>query len=250
MKRWLPGHLMVWGADGSGYIFDQRVTAKFLRDAGVWPWLTGGEPFERALIHEMVLYDGRKMSKHLGNVVDPMTVVEEWGADALRLEMLLAAAPRKPFSWTDSGVKRSYDFLVRLWRFCETWLEARDPGRPSRTIEESDRLRAQLAKACSTALRRVTEDMDALSMHRAADNAMKLLDKIRQFERRVSDKRGTVEGADREAIEAATELLLEVLAPFVPHICDELWPVAGERATTRPWPADHAVAVPTAEHAA
>ena len=74
-------------------MFDQRIVTKALRDIGPLAFLADGEPFAGCLFHEMVISDGRKMSKHLGNVVDPDALVERYGADTVRLAVLYAAAP-------------------------------------------------------------------------------------------------------------------------------------------------------------
>jgi leucyl-tRNA synthetase len=238
LERWLPGHCLIWGADGGGYVFDQRIFAKVLRDAGIWPWLEDGEPFERALLHEMVRFDGRKMSKHLGNVVEPVALMSTWGADALRLTVLLAASPRRAFVWTEGGLRRSHEFLSKLWDYATTWLGSDERRGDGEGIDTSDPLRRRLAKWCDAAQRRVSEDIESLSLHRAAHNAVELLDKIETFESRVVEQRGSVTDKDHDAIAVAVELLLELVAPFTPHICDELWAMRGddELATARPWP--------------
>jgi leucyl-tRNA synthetase len=71
LRRWLPAERLVAGADSGNFVFDQRVVTKALRDIGPLSFLEDGEPFAGCLFHEMVIADGRKMSKHLGNVVDP-----------------------------------------------------------------------------------------------------------------------------------------------------------------------------------
>ena len=79
---------------------------KALRDIGPLAFLADGEPFAGCLFHEMVISDGRKMSKHLGNVVDPDELVERYGADTVRLAVLYAARPQKTLNWSDSAVLR------------------------------------------------------------------------------------------------------------------------------------------------
>ena len=69
--RWLPCERVVAGSDSGNFVFDQRIVTKALRDIGPLAFLADGEPFAGCLFHEMVIRDGRKMCKHLGNVVDP-----------------------------------------------------------------------------------------------------------------------------------------------------------------------------------
>ena len=71
LRHWLPSERLVAGSDSGNFVFDQRIVTKALRDIGPLAFLADGEPFAGCLFHEMVIRDGRKMSKHLGNVVDP-----------------------------------------------------------------------------------------------------------------------------------------------------------------------------------
>ena len=75
LRYWLPSERVVAGSDSGNFVFDQRIVTKALRDIGPLAFLADGEPFAGCLFHEMVVSDGRKMSKHLGNVVDPDELV-------------------------------------------------------------------------------------------------------------------------------------------------------------------------------
>ena len=99
------------GSDSGNFVFDQRIVTKALRDIGPLAFLADGEPFAGCLFHEMVISDGRKMSKHLGNVVDPDELVERYGADTVRLAVLYAARPQRSLNWSDSAVLRCHRFL-------------------------------------------------------------------------------------------------------------------------------------------
>ena len=235
LQRWLPGRRIFWGADGGGYIFDQRVVTKALRDLGKLPWLTAGEPFTHALMHEMVQLDGRKMSKHLGNVVDPDSLVAEAGADAVRLAVLLAAAPRSTVTWTETGLQRARAFLERLWDYAVPRLQT---STGDASIDESDPLRRRFARWCEAATRRVTEDLEGLELHRAAENVLQLFANIEKFESRARDRRGEPDDDDWQAIGAALRLLARLLLPFAPHIGEELWTIGGSQdlACRLPWP--------------
>ncbi len=93
LRHWLPSERVVAGSDSGNFVFDQRIVTKALRDIGPLAFLGDGEPFAGCLFHEMVVSDGRKMSKHLGNVVDPDELVARYGADTVRLAVLYAARP-------------------------------------------------------------------------------------------------------------------------------------------------------------
>ena len=98
-------------------MFDQRIVTKALRDIGPLAFLADGEPFAGCLFHEMVIRDGRKMSKHLGNVVDPDELLAKYGADTVRLAILYAARPQRSLNWSDSAVLRCHRFLAQVWEF-------------------------------------------------------------------------------------------------------------------------------------
>ena len=112
LRYWLPSERVVAGSDSGNFVFDQRIVTKALRDIGPLAFLGDGEPFAGCLFHEMVISDGRKMSKHLGNVVDPDALVERFGADTVRLAVLYAARPQRTLNWSDSAVLRSHRFLT------------------------------------------------------------------------------------------------------------------------------------------
>ena len=119
LQRWLPSERLVAGADSGGFVFDQRVVTKALRDIGPFAFMEHGEPFSGCLFHEMVIADGRKMSKHLGNVVDPDELVEQYGADTVRLAVLYAAGPAKTLNWNDGALRFASRFLHSVWVYSQ-----------------------------------------------------------------------------------------------------------------------------------
>ncbi len=117
LRAWLPCERVVAGSDSGNFVFDQRTVTKALRDIGPLEFLSDGEPFAGCLFHEMVIRDGRKMSKHLGNVVDPDELVAQYGADTVRLAVLFAARAQRSLNWSDGDVKRCHRFLRQLWDY-------------------------------------------------------------------------------------------------------------------------------------
>jgi leucyl-tRNA synthetase len=237
LRSWLPVHAEVWGADGGFYLANERTLTKMLRDAGVFDYLPDGEPYVRAVMHEMVRVEGRKMSKHLGNVVDPDELVERVGADTVRLTMLHAAAPRNGIDWNEQALDYCHRIVLRLWHYARPRLEELEPAVES-SIDTSDRLRRQLARGCDTAIRKVTEDLDAFQMHKAARNVIMLLSRLEEYERAVLALRGSLEEADSEALGVALLALVQLSAPLLPHLAEELWAAAGREpfVCTAPWP--------------
>jgi leucyl-tRNA synthetase len=242
LRRWLPIRQIVWGSDAGGYLFDQRATARFLQDAGVLPQLPLGEPFVSALMHQMVQMDGRKMSKHLGNVVSPQQLIDESGADAVRFAVLAATSPAKAFSWDAQMLANARRFLDDLWTYAAPRL--REWGRINfgGALNRDDRRRRQLARWSSTALTKTAAAYDRLEMQRVASNLKLLLARIQEFERHARDRDRDCEfvnDQDRRAVVDALTKLVIALAPVAPHIAEELWEAAGndEMLSTASWPA-------------
>jgi leucyl-tRNA synthetase len=227
--RWLPAEQIVWGADAGGYMFDQRLIGKVLQDLGQLPALPDREPFAKALMHQMIRMEGRKMSKHLGNVVDPNELVGRVGADTVRLAVLYAASPGRVFNWNDQPVRYCEIFLKKLYGYAAPRLTDWSPPAVAR-IDVSDKLRRRLASWCQVACEKVTRDLERLELQRAAHNAMLLLTRIQDFERRARrrDDDDELSEGDREAVVAALLLLVQMLAPLTPHIAEELWSLAGD----------------------
>ncbi len=199
--------------------------------------LPDGEPFTRALMHQMIRLEGRKMSKHLGNVVDPDELVARVGADTVRLAVLHAAAPRNGIDWNDQALDYCHRIVVRLWHYARPRLQELAPT-VAGAIDTSDRLRRQLAKGCDTAIRKVTEDLDAFQMHKAARNVIMLLTRIEAYERAAVALRESLEEADGEALGVALLALVQLSAPLLPHLAEELWAAGGREGLVcaAPWP--------------
>jgi leucyl-tRNA synthetase len=251
LRHWLPSERVVAGSDSGNFVFDQRIVTKALRDIGPLAFLADGEPFAGCLFHEMVISDGRKMSKHLGNVVDPDELVERYGADTVRLAVLYAARPQRTLNWSDSAVLRSHRFLTQVWEFCQSRIAAAEElaaadgllaaeeggdGQPIR--DTTEHLRLKLKQWCEKAVEKITEDMEGLEMHSAARNVMRLFDRIKDYEKRVIAREGAISRADSDALIDALSVLAQLLGPLAPHLSEELWIALGheELGTQTPWP--------------
>jgi leucyl-tRNA synthetase len=250
LRHWLPSERVVAGSDSGNFVFDQRIVTKALRDIGPLSFLADGECFAGCLFHEMVISDGRKMSKHLGNVVDPDALVARFGADTVRLAVLYAARPQKTLNWSESAVLRSHRFLTQVWEFTQTRLataerlaagESADTraGEDGEAVRDtSEHLRLKLAQWTEKGVEKITEDMERFELHSAVRNVMRLFDRIKDFEKRVLARQDALSQADNEALIAALTLLAQVLGPLAPHIGEELWIALGndENAVQTPWP--------------
>ncbi|HYB22248.1 MAG TPA: class I tRNA ligase family protein [Solirubrobacteraceae bacterium] len=259
LRHWLPSERVVAGSDSGNFVFDQRTVTKALRDLGPLEFLADGEPFAGCLFHEMVTAEGRKMSKHLGNVVDPDELVERYGADTVRLAVLYAARPQKSLNWSDSAVLRCHRFLTQVWDYTHTMIALRAAeaaaadgagasadaqGEGDQARDKTEHLRLKLSQWCEAGVTRLTGDMEELEMHTAVRNVMRLFDRIKDFEKRVLAREPQLHGANLSALIDALGVLAQALGPLAPHIAEELWLALGrdasslqrERVTQTPWP--------------
>ncbi|HET9163066.1 MAG TPA: class I tRNA ligase family protein [Solirubrobacterales bacterium] len=232
LERWLPSERLVAGNDSGGFVFDQRVVTKALRDIGPFAFLEDGEPFAGCLFHEMVIADGRKMSKHLGNVVDPDSLVAEHGADTVRLAVLYAAGPAKALNWTDGALRFASRFLRGLWDYTQDSIAAAaDAPEDADAAADTAFIRERLGKWCDSGLERIADDLEQLQMHKAVRNVTRLLERIKDYEKRVVKRQGRLGREDYEALLEALALLARTLSPFAPHIAEELLVALGRDAS-------------------
>ena len=223
LRRWLPAERLVAGNDSGSFVFDQRVVTKALRDIGPFSFLTDGEPFAGCLFHEMVVADGRKMSKHLGNVVDPDELVERYGADTVRLAILYAAGPAKTLNWNDGALRYASRFLNSLWDYTHDRVAAAaEAAEDPEAAADTGFLRDRLGKWCDSGLERITADLEELQMHKAVRNLVRLLERVQDYEKRIVKRRGALSKPDFEALLEALTLLVRALAPFAPHAAEAL----------------------------
>jgi leucyl-tRNA synthetase len=225
-QRWLPIGQSVCEADGSS-LLDQRALAKMLQDIDVLPPLEAREPCARVGVYGAVRSDDAGACTDLGSAADPDELIEQVGADVVRLALLTAAAPGRAFGWNDEPVRHCQRFIARLWAYADPRLREWDAP-PGGEIDGSSKWRRRLAKWCRVAADKVATGIERLEMQRATHNAMLLLTRIEDFESRVAaEGAGELTEADREAVVVALLVLLQLLAPFVPHVAEELWVVAG-----------------------
>jgi leucyl-tRNA synthetase len=226
VRRWLPVDLYVGGAEHAVmHLLYARFWTKVLADAGL---LHFREPFPR-LRSQGVLHaaDGKRMSKSRGNVVTPDEVVERHGADILRLHLLDMAPFDHNVVWEERGIAGARRFLERVWRVC---LEPDDEGRqPGSAAPEDEEI---LIRKVHRTIRRVTEEIEALTFNTAGAALAEMVNAM------------TVYREQQEPAPAgstwswAVETLIKLLAPFAPHITEELWARRGGAFSVhqQPWP--------------
>jgi leucyl-tRNA synthetase len=248
VKYWLPVDFYSGGVEHAIlHLIYSRFFARVFRDLGL---VDHSEPFTQLLTQGMVLKDGNVMSKSKGNVVDPDTMLQKYGADALRLYVMFVAPPEKEVEWTDTGLEGSFRFLARVWRFVDHWRGATSlPAAASDLVDLTAAERALRRKTHDT-IRRVTGDVELRQQLNTAVSAMmELVNDLYAFGDATATgapaRRGT-EAAPAESerlqtravVREAVEALIRLLAPFAPHTAEELWAATGHAGglATATWP--------------
>ncbi|MDQ3816185.1 MAG: class I tRNA ligase family protein [Acidobacteriota bacterium] len=220
LQRWLPVEQVVCGADQAGWWMNDRLFFKVMRDCGYFSELSAGEPVRNLLMHEMVLSGGRKMSKSLGNAVDPDEVIKQYGADAVRLTVL-KVNPRKAFNWTEESLQENHRFLSELWDFALEILDA-PVATPTRGVTaQKEALRRKLVRWRDTAVHKVQRAFDRRDFHVVLKELKNFFGMIRRFDAQ-SSRIGPLQADDLEVARAAVLTLLQMLEPLAPHISHEL----------------------------
>jgi leucyl-tRNA synthetase len=212
-KYWLPVDHYIGGIEHAIlHLLYARFYTKLMRDEGL---LVCDEPFKRLLTQGMVLKDGTKMSKSKGNTVDPQGLIDQYGADTVRLFIMFAAPPEQSLEWSDSGVEGAFRFLKRLWK--QAYLHSESGGAPvaldkSSLTDEQQAVRRQIHQT----IQKVSHDVGVRIIFNTAIAAnMELVNTLAKF----NDDSDNGKAIRQEALEA----IVLMLAPIVPHICHQLW---------------------------
>lgn len=190
------------------------------------------EPFQNLLTQGMVLRDGVKMSKSKGNVVSPEEIIKEYGADTARLFILFAAPPERDLEWNEKGVEGCFRFLNRVWRLVHHYhekLQKIETGEETKNEQDQELLRN-----IHGAIKKVTDDVgQRFNFNTAISAIMELVNSLQKY-RDYTDSKTENLPLVRFGLENATLLL----APFAPHIADELWHHLGKETSVHlePWP--------------
>ena len=204
LKQWLPVDLYVGGAEHAVlHLLYARFWHKFLYDLGVVPTK---EPFQRLVNQGMILGDNHeKMSKSKGNVVNPDDIVEQYGADTLRLYEMFMGPLDASIAWSEDGLSGAHKFIKRIWNLL---------------IDDQDRLRDRVTTENDGALdriynqtvKKVTDDFEQLHFNTAISQMMVFVNQCYK--------------ADALPLEYV-EGFVKLIAPLTPHIAEELWTKLG-----------------------
>ena len=225
---WLPVDQYIGGIEHAIlHLLYARFFHKLMRDEGL---VNCDEPFAKLLTQGMVLKDGAKMSKSKGNTVDPMSLIERYGADTVRMFTMFASAPDQSLDWSDSGVEGSYRFLKRLWK---QLMEHRPISLTNFGKLELSSEQKQLRLKAHQTLAKVTDDYDRRQTFNTAIAAtMELLNAVSKFS---ESQYGEF---DQLVVQEALEFSVLMLAPIVPHFSHAAWSHLGhdEAAMDARWP--------------
>jgi leucyl-tRNA synthetase len=231
-QYWFPIDQYIGGVEHAIlHLIYSRFWTKFMRDLGL---ITNDEPVERLFTQGMVIKDGAKMSKSLGNVVSPDQMVARYGADAARLYSLFAAPPDRDLDWQDSGIEGIQRFLGRVYRFvvrnAASARTASSETLPARPFSPSAR---QVQRKLHQTIKRVSDDFQGRWHFNTCISAiMELVNALYAYEEGAASRQASV--PPQAHAENATLLaevqrnLVLLLAPFAPYLAHELWEMLGE----------------------
>ncbi len=219
-KYWTPVDQYIGGIEHAVmHLLYARFFHKLMRDEGL---VNSDEPFKSLISQGMVLKDGIKMSKSVGNIVDPNTLIDKYGADTARLFIMFAAPPEQSLEWSDAGVEGSYRFLNRLWNFAEqnkeTIIEINEALTDTSDSIDWQNCDANLKKARHNVhqiLLQISNDYNRHQFNTVVSGCMKLFNEISSYSIQTED--------DKYFLHSSISFLLRCLAPITPHICHVLW---------------------------
>ena len=213
-KYWLPVDLYIGGIEHAIlHLLYARFYHRLLRDEGL---VEGDEPFKSLLTQGMVLNDGAKMSKSLGNTVDPEEMINNYGADTVRLFMMFTAPPEQSLEWSDKAINGSFRFLKRLW---STVQSRKDQITGIDDLDKEDNLTNKqkgLRRKTHQTIAKVSDDIGRrYTFNTAIAAVMELVNELNAFE--INDD------VDKKVVKEAIKTIILLLSPIVPHICNRLW---------------------------
>ena len=213
-KYWLPVDLYIGGIEHAIlHLLYARFYHRLLRDEGL---VDTDEPFKRLLTQGMVLNNGAKMSKSLDNTVDPEEMINNYGADTVRLFMMFTAPPEQSLEWSDKAIKGSFRFLKRLWTLVQSRREELLNTDEINSQDHFNEKQAILRRKTHQTIAKVSDDIGRrYTFNTAIAAVMELVNDLNVFQ--IEDE------IDKKVAKEAITSVLLLLSPIVPHICNRLW---------------------------
>ena len=221
---WFPIDQYIGGVEHAIlHLIYSRFWTKFMRDMGL---VKNDEPAARLFTQGMVIKDGAKMSKSLGNTVSPDEMVARYGADATRMYTLFAAPPDRDLDWQDTGIEGIQRFLGRVYRFfvrnSAATTNGEAPAQQSASLQPEARA---VQRKLHQTIKRVTDDFQGRWHFNTCISAiMELVNELYAAEAAIAD--GRVHGSLVAEVQRSIALLLAPMAPYLAH---ELWEMTGEK---------------------
>lgn len=209
LEYWLPVDWYNGGMEHTTlHLLYSRFWHKFLFDIGV---VSMPEPYQKRTSHGMILGEnGEKMSKSRGNVVNPDEIVDNFGADTMRLYEMFIGDFEKAVTWQENGVKGARRFLDRVWAMMDFMVE-------------DDSIQPEIETVLNQTIKKVTEDYENLKFNTAIAQMMTLVNELYRLNKVTKKEMG---------------VLVTLLNPVAPHITEELWEMLGnkDQLTLHAWP--------------
>ncbi|TMK97389.1 MAG: leucine--tRNA ligase, partial [Actinobacteria bacterium] len=203
-ERWVPVDTYSGGIEHAVlHLMYARFITKVLFDLGL---VTFTEPFKRLVNQGMVYFKGGAFSKSRGNVVEPLPLIEQWGADSVRLAMMFASPPEDDMDWASVSMSGVHKWLGRVWRAVHRAAEVSAGGDGSADDE--------LRRFTHRTVKGVTSDLERIGFNVAISKLMTLTNELQH---------ALDSGVRGAAARDAAEGLVLLLAPMAPHIAEELW---------------------------
>ncbi|WP_456095432.1 leucine--tRNA ligase [Peptostreptococcus sp.] len=219
VNNWLPVDQYIGGVEHA--ILHLLYARWFTKAFNKLGWTNHVEPFKNLLTQGMVLMDGSKMSKSKGNTVSPVELVENYGADTARLFILFAAPPERDLEWSEQGVEGCFKFLNRVYRLVDELAPVTKLDHEFGNLTKADK---DMRAKTNNTLKKVTEDLnDRFGFNTAIAALMELINDLYKY-KELDDRNDAV-------IKEAIEAVVVILAPFAPHLGEELWLMIGKEAS-------------------
>ncbi len=222
VKYWLSVDQYIGGIEHAIlHLLYSRFFTKVLRDLGLCEL---DEPFKNLLTQGMVIKDGTKMSKSIGNVVDPDDMIKKYGADTVRVFMMFASPVQRDLDWSDEGVEGSYRFLNRVWRIVYENIDLLKSNEDLvSNLADLNKSAKELKIQVHKTIKKVTDDLEKFQFNTSIAAIMELLNLVSKFEPE-SD-------ADNSVIAEAITCIIRLLYPIAPHFSQELWGATGKESS-------------------